>query len=164
MRIKKENKQSKIKLFGKKGEGYVDTGVKILIAVVLGALVLSSLYALFNTTVMPAVKTKVESMFEYSQNGNSGFAESGKEYTIGFHQNVMSDGYANFNVLDANSDDLDSVQVDDLTVPNEQYRLTESTGGLVITLKPECTSELSSGLHNITFVFCDGFAKSTFSK
>ena len=32
----------------KRGEGYVDTGVKILIAVVLGALVLSLLYALLN--------------------------------------------------------------------------------------------------------------------
>ena len=36
-----------------RAEGYVDSGVKILIAVVIGALLLSGLYALFNTTIMP---------------------------------------------------------------------------------------------------------------
>ena len=46
----------------RKGEGYVDTGVKILIAVVLGALVLSLLYALINGTVMPKVTEKVNSI------------------------------------------------------------------------------------------------------
>ena len=50
----------------KRGEGYVDTGVKILIAVVLGALVLSLLYALLNGTVMPKVTEKVTSMFSYT--------------------------------------------------------------------------------------------------
>ena len=47
-------------------QGYVDTGVKILIAVVLGALVLTLLYALLNGTVMPKVTEKVNSMFAYT--------------------------------------------------------------------------------------------------
>jgi len=47
------------------GEGYVDTAVKILIAVVIGALVLAGLYALFNTTVMPTLVQKVQEMFNY---------------------------------------------------------------------------------------------------
>lgn len=50
----------------RKAEGYVDTGVKILIAVVLGALVLALLYALLNGTVMPKVTEKVNSMFAYT--------------------------------------------------------------------------------------------------
>ncbi len=50
----------------KRGEGYVDTGVKILIAVVLGALVLTLLYALLKTTVMGTVTTKVTELFNYS--------------------------------------------------------------------------------------------------
>lgn len=50
----------------RKAEGYVDTGVKILIAVVLGALVLTLLYALLNGTVMPNVTEKVNSMFAYT--------------------------------------------------------------------------------------------------
>ncbi len=47
-------------------EGYVDTGVKILIAVVLGALVLSLLYALLKNTVMATVTTKVAGLFNYN--------------------------------------------------------------------------------------------------
>ena len=57
---------SKSALESSKGEGYVDTGVKILIAVVLGALVLSLLYALINGTVMPKVTEKVNSIFTYT--------------------------------------------------------------------------------------------------
>ena len=46
-------------------EGYVDSGVKILIAVVIGALLLAGLYALFNTTIMPTVTKKVTDLFSY---------------------------------------------------------------------------------------------------
>lgn len=53
-------------LENRKAEGYVDTGVKILIAVVLGALVLSLLYALINGTVMPKVTEKVNGIFSYT--------------------------------------------------------------------------------------------------
>ena len=52
-------------LAGNSGEGYVDTGVKILIAVVIGALLLAGLYALFNTTIMPALEDKVVDLFNY---------------------------------------------------------------------------------------------------
>ena len=48
-----------------KAEGYVDSGVKILISVVIGALLLAGLYALFNTTIMPSVTTKVQELFNY---------------------------------------------------------------------------------------------------
>ena len=47
-------------------EGYVDSGVKILIAVVIGALLLAGLYALFNTTIMPTVTQKVQGLFNYN--------------------------------------------------------------------------------------------------
>lgn len=48
------------------GEGYVDSGVKILIAVVIGALLLSGLYTLFNTTIMPTVTSKITELFNYA--------------------------------------------------------------------------------------------------
>ena len=48
-----------------KAEGYVDTGVKILIAVVIGALLLSLLYGLFNTTIMPTVTKKITELFNF---------------------------------------------------------------------------------------------------
>jgi len=50
----------------KKAEGYVDSGVKILIAVVIGALLLAGLYTLFNTNIMPTVTSKITSLFSYS--------------------------------------------------------------------------------------------------
>ena len=48
------------------GEGYVDSGVKILIAVVIGALLLGGLYALFNTTIMPTVTSKITELFNFA--------------------------------------------------------------------------------------------------
>lgn len=53
-------------LANNRGEGYVDTGVKILIAVVIGALLLAGLYTLFNTTIMPTVTAKVTELFSYN--------------------------------------------------------------------------------------------------
>ena len=44
----------------------MDTAVKILIAVVLGALLLAGLYALFNDTVLPTLVERVEEMFDYA--------------------------------------------------------------------------------------------------
>ena len=48
------------------GEGYVDTGVKIIIAVVVGGVLLAGLYALFNTTIIPTLNTKITEMFGYA--------------------------------------------------------------------------------------------------
>ena len=48
-----------------KAEGYVDSGVKILIAVVIGALLLTLLYTLFNGTIMPTVTNRVNGLFDY---------------------------------------------------------------------------------------------------
>jgi hypothetical protein len=50
----------------KTAETYVDTGVKVLIAVVIGALLLALLYALFEDTIMPSVVTKVQELFNYA--------------------------------------------------------------------------------------------------
>lgn len=48
------------------GENYVDVGVKILIAVVIGALLLAGLYALFGDVVMPTLERRIIEMFNYS--------------------------------------------------------------------------------------------------
>lgn len=49
----------------KKAEGYVDSGVKILIAVVIGALLLAGVYALFKDNIIQTAQSKVESLFDY---------------------------------------------------------------------------------------------------
>ena len=46
-------------------EGYVDTGVKIIIGVVVGAVILGGMYALFDDVILPTLETKIESMFNY---------------------------------------------------------------------------------------------------
>lgn len=49
----------------KDGENFVDTAIKILMAVVIGALVLAGLYALFGETVLPTLKQRIVDMFNY---------------------------------------------------------------------------------------------------
>ena len=49
-----------------KAEGYVDTGVKIIIAVVVGAVILAGLYALFNGVILPRLNTEIGEMFNYT--------------------------------------------------------------------------------------------------
>lgn len=58
--------QVQLAVENKRAEGYVDTGVKILIAVVIGALLLGGLYLLFNSTIMPTVTKKIKALFNYS--------------------------------------------------------------------------------------------------
>ena len=49
-----------------KAEGYVDTGVKIIIAVVVGAVILGGLYALFKGVIIPRLNTEIQGMFNYA--------------------------------------------------------------------------------------------------
>ena len=53
-------------LSGSRGDGYIDTAIKILIAVVLGALLLAGLYALFGETVLPTLVQRIKEMFNYA--------------------------------------------------------------------------------------------------
>ena len=48
------------------GEGYVDTGVKIIVGVVIGGVILAGLYTLFNGTVVPTMTSKIQGMFNYA--------------------------------------------------------------------------------------------------
>ena len=57
---------AKNKLNNIEGDGYVSDGLRVLIAVVLGALLLAGLYALFNSTILPTVTAKVQELFNYA--------------------------------------------------------------------------------------------------
>ena len=48
-----------------RAEGFVDTAVKILMAVVIGALVLGGLYLLFSGTILPTLNQRIQEMFNY---------------------------------------------------------------------------------------------------
>ncbi|MDK2798970.1 MAG: hypothetical protein PWQ70_589 [Clostridiales bacterium] len=49
-----------------KGEGFIDTAVKILISVVIGALLLAGLYMLFQDTILPTLEQRIKDMFDYN--------------------------------------------------------------------------------------------------
>ena len=54
---------AKTALASTSGEGYIDTGVKIIIGVVIGGVILAGLYALFNTTIIPTYQEKLQNHF-----------------------------------------------------------------------------------------------------
>ena len=47
-------------LEGKRGEGYIDTAVKMIIAGVIGALLLGGLYYIFNTLILPGLAERIQ--------------------------------------------------------------------------------------------------------
>jgi len=57
---------AKVAMENTTAEGYVDTGVKIIIGVVIGGVILAGLYTLFNSTVIPTLTAKIQSMFSYA--------------------------------------------------------------------------------------------------
>lgn len=65
--IKAKNMVGKVKkaLTSKSGEGFVDTAVKILISVVIGALILGGLYLLFQDTILPTLTQRIKDMFNF---------------------------------------------------------------------------------------------------
>ena len=50
----------------KRAEMYVDKGIGIIIAVVVGALLLGGIYALFDTTISPRMTEEISEMFNYA--------------------------------------------------------------------------------------------------
>lgn len=66
VKLEMKRAEANMILASNRGENFVDSGIKILIAVVIGALLLGGLYALFGDTIMPTVTEKVEEMFEFN--------------------------------------------------------------------------------------------------
>lgn len=55
--------RAKAVLKNERGDFYISDGVKIIIAVVLGALLLASLTALFNNVVIPRITQEITNLF-----------------------------------------------------------------------------------------------------
>ena len=58
--------RAKTTLDNAKAEGYIDTSVKIIIGVVVGAVILGGLYALFDGVILPTLETRIDGMFDYA--------------------------------------------------------------------------------------------------
>ena len=61
--------KSKAVLGSDSGEGMVDSAVKILISIVIGALLLAGLYMLFGDVILPTLTQRIRDMFNYSGGG-----------------------------------------------------------------------------------------------
>ena len=61
--MKKFFARAKAVLEDKFGEGYIDTAVKMIIAVVIGALLLGGLYYIFNSMILPGLAERIQDMF-----------------------------------------------------------------------------------------------------
>ena len=53
-------------LADRSGENFIDNAIKILMAVVIGALLLAGLYALFSENVLPTLSRRITEMFNYA--------------------------------------------------------------------------------------------------
>ena len=53
-------------LRSRRAEGFVDTALKILMAVVICALILAGLYALFGDTILPTLTRRITDLFNYA--------------------------------------------------------------------------------------------------
>ena len=61
--MKRSFAKVKLMLENKRADGYIDTAVKMIIAVVIGGLLLGGLYQLFNGIVLPGMAEKIQDMF-----------------------------------------------------------------------------------------------------
>ena len=63
-------KESAKKCLGNEdGDFYISEGVKVIIAVILGSLLITAMVALFNSQIIPGIQDKIEGLFNaYSQN------------------------------------------------------------------------------------------------
>lgn len=57
--------RARMALSNQRGDFYISDAVKIIIAVVLGALLLAALTLIFNDTVIPRITSEIEGLFGY---------------------------------------------------------------------------------------------------
>lgn len=157
------SKQAKKLLKSKKGF-FVDTGVKILICVVLGSLVLGGLYTTFNGTIMPSVKSKVESMFEYGTGSGTGGNVSTIEIVSCGDKFVIRNSYPM--VLATNIESIKSVYCDskELIYEIDYFTTPKENNNTLVLIISDFVNTVSSGEHTIKVVTDNGVLYHTVSK
>ena len=90
--------KTRVFLHSKKGEFFLGIGVKILIAVVIGAVFLGGTYSLMKNSVMTNVGSKVSNLFNYDGGENGSPVDSGHETVVFTIEGVgtfeTTDGYS----------------------------------------------------------------------
>ena len=146
----------------RKGEGYIGFGVKILIAVVIGALVLGGIYTVQKNVIMKSASDKIEELFDY--NGSINTIPSA---TYGVRrissQTVSSDDYMTV-VIEIPYDDFDYCTVDGVDISGEScITPCEEDGYISFIAMPPYLETLSTGSHTLRAYAKDGgFGEATF--
>ena len=140
-------------LINKRAEGHIDTGVKIIIAVVIGALILGGLYLLFagEDGIMDKLDGEVGDMMDYTQElrYERHYNEQNNTYVLrysydGKHWNdaevpTFSNTTTVYGVLSNNSDS-DPVEVALMRDGSQYYILASTDGGITWTQKGTFTA------------------------
>ena len=146
----------------RKGEGYISSGVKILIAVVIGALVLGGIYTVQKNVIMKSASDKIEELFNY--NGSINTIPSA---TYGVRrissQTVSSDDYMTV-VIEIPYSEFDYYTIDgEVASPINDYYVCEDDGYVSFMGIPPYLNTLSKGSHTLRAYAKDGgFGEATF--
>lgn len=62
-KIKNLSLKAKMALLNQRGDFYISDGVKVIIAVVLGALLLGAMTMIFNDTIIPKITAEINKLF-----------------------------------------------------------------------------------------------------
>lgn len=58
--------KTKVIFADQRGEAFIDSAIKILLSVVVGALLLAGIYALFGDIVLPELENRIQDMFDFA--------------------------------------------------------------------------------------------------
>ena len=130
-------------LLNNRGEGHIGTGVKIIIAVVIGALILGGIYLLFagENGIMNNLNNEVEGMMDYTQElrYQRTFDEERNIYVIQYsydgrhwHDSTVpsiSDTATVYGVM-SNESEADPIEVALMQDGTQYYVLTSTDGGM----------------------------------
>ena len=130
-------------LFNNRGEGHIDTGVKIIIAVVIGALILGGIYLLFagDDGIMNNLNNEVEGMMDYTQElrYQRTYVEESNTYIIQYSYDgkhwhdstvpTISETATVYGVMSNNSDS-NPIEVALMQDGTQYYVLTSTDGGI----------------------------------
>lgn len=61
--IKNITRKARLAICNQRGDFYISDGVKVIIAVVLGALLLAAMTMIFNDTIIPKITSEITKLF-----------------------------------------------------------------------------------------------------
>ena len=145
----------------RKGIGYVDSGVKILIAVVIGTLLLVGLYSLGKNVILKNTSERIEAMFDYGQENAAYGTRYQSSERVGKNGDLVI-------ISEMMYPDYDHITVDGNTITEQRgviYVTDSDPGCAFLIMENSYIRTVSKGTHTVRFYDKDGnYSESTFEK